>query len=149
VNKEVEKYNSKMKKHTKVHENTEVIKVNLDRGAFTKHGQHMNSTVKELMAKRITEAIKHTLKACKKTPIVMKWKDGTSKDKQDPWEATPGIREERDPIEHGKDSAQTEVSNIKQQETDTVGTVRTRNRQIPVTRSEDFLWTATNKRQAR
>ena len=30
VNKELEKYNSKMKKHTKVHENTEVIKVSLE-----------------------------------------------------------------------------------------------------------------------
>jgi len=38
----------------------------------------------------------------------MKWKEGTSKDKQDPWEATPGIREKGDRIEHGKDSAQTE-----------------------------------------
>ena len=79
VNKEVEKYNSKMKKHTKAHDNTEVIKVNLDRGAFTKHGHHMNTMGKELMAKRITEAIKHTLKECKKTPIVTKWKEGTSK----------------------------------------------------------------------
>jgi len=149
MNKEVEKCNSKMKKHTKVHDNTEVIKVNLDRIAFTKHGQYMNTMGKELMAKRITEAIKHTLEACKKTPIVMKWKEGTSKDKRDPWEATPGIREEGDPIEHGKDSAQTEVNDNKQQETETVGTVHTRNRRIPVTGSEDFLWTATNKRQAR
>jgi len=116
-----------MKKHMKVHDNTEVIKVNLDRGAFTKHGQHMNNMGKELMAKRITEAIKHTLKVCKKTPIVMKWKEGTSKNKQDPWEATPGIREEGDPIEHGKDSAQTEENGNKQQETETVGTVPTRN----------------------
>ena len=149
VNKEVEKYNSKMKKHTKVHDNTEVIKVNLDRGAFTKHGQHMNTMGKELMAKRITEAIKHKLEACKKTPIVMKWKEDTSKNKQDPWEATPGISEEGDPIEHRKDSAQAEENDNKQQETETVGTVHTRNRWIPVTRSEDFLWTATNKRQAR
>jgi len=116
-----------MKKHMKVHDNTEVIKVNLDRGAFTKHGQHMNNMGKELMAKRITEAIKHTLKVCKKTPIVMKWKEGTNKNKQDPWEATPGIREEGDPIEHGKDSAQTEENGNKQQETETVGTAPTRN----------------------
>jgi hypothetical protein len=149
VNKEVGKFNSIMKKHMKAHENTEVIKVNLDRGAFTKHGQHMNATGKELMAKRITEAIKHTLTASKKTPIIMAWKEGTSKDKQDPWKDAPGNREERDPIQHGKDSAQTEEGDNNQQETEIGGTVPTRNRRVPVTRSEDFLRTATNKRQAR
>ena len=50
VNKEVEKLNSITRKHMKVHENAEVMKVNLDRRAFTKHGQHMNAMGKELMA---------------------------------------------------------------------------------------------------
>ena len=53
VNKEVEKFNSKIKKHMKAHVNVEIVKVNLNRGAFTKHGQHMNAMGKELMAKRI------------------------------------------------------------------------------------------------
>ena len=66
VNKEVEKRNSIIRKHMKVHENAEVMKVNLDRRAFTKHGQHMNAMGKELMAKRKVEVIKHTLKVCKK-----------------------------------------------------------------------------------
>jgi len=60
VNKKVGKFNSIMRKHMKVYENAEVVKVNLDRRAFTKHGQHMNAMRKELMAKRIIEAIKHT-----------------------------------------------------------------------------------------
>jgi len=34
------------------------------------------------MAKRITEAIRHILKACKKTPISMKWKEDPSKENQ-------------------------------------------------------------------
>ena len=72
VNKEVEKYNRRIRKHMKVFENTEVITVDLDRRDFTKHGQHMNAKRKELMAKRIAAAIKHTLKICKKTPIGMK-----------------------------------------------------------------------------
>ena len=42
VNKEVEKFNSKIKKHMKAHVNVEIVKVNLNRGAFTKHGQHTN-----------------------------------------------------------------------------------------------------------
>ena len=95
----------------KVHENAEVVKVNLDRRAFTKHGQHMNAMGKELMAKRITEAIKHTLKACKKTPVFMKWKEDTNKDKQDTGKATIGIMEGRGATEKQNDSVQAEESN--------------------------------------
>jgi len=149
VNKEVEKYNSKIKKHMKGRENAEVMKVNLDRGAFTKHSQHMNAMGKEFMAKRITEITKHTLKMCKKILIVMKWKEDTSKDKQDPREATPGIREERDPNENWKDNVQTEEGDNRQQESETVGIVSRRNLRTPVTRREDFLWADTSKRQAR
>ena len=52
VNREVEKYNSTIRKLMKVHENAEVMKVNLDRRGFTKHSQHMNTMGKELMAKK-------------------------------------------------------------------------------------------------
>ena len=109
---------------------------------------NMNAMGKELMEKRITETIKHTLKMCKKTLIVMKWKEDASKDKQDPREATPGIREERDPNENRKD-VQTEEGDNRQQESETVGIVSRRNRRTPVTRREDFLWADTSKRQAR
>jgi hypothetical protein len=47
----------------------------------------MNTMGKELMAKTIVEAIIHTLRACKKTPISMKWKEDPSKDNQGPGEA--------------------------------------------------------------
>jgi hypothetical protein len=36
----------------KVFENTEVIKADLDRRDFTKHGQHMNAKGEELLAKK-------------------------------------------------------------------------------------------------
>jgi hypothetical protein len=83
----------------------------------------------------------------KKTPIIMKWREDTNEDKQDQREDTARIRKERDPMENQKDSAQTEVSNNNQQEVETVGIVTRRNRKIPVTRREDFLWTTTSKRQ--
>jgi len=73
-NKEVEKFNRRIEKHMKVFENTEVIKVELDRRDFTKHGQHMNAKGKELLAKRIVATIKHALKVCKKTPVSSKCK---------------------------------------------------------------------------
>ena len=63
----------------------------------------MNAMGKELMAKRITKAIKHTFKVRDKTPIFLKWKEDTNKDKQDPGEATIGIKEGRDPTESQND----------------------------------------------
>jgi len=149
VDKEVEKFNSIMRKHMKVHENAEVVNVNLDRRAFIKHGQHMNAMRKELMAKRIIEAIKHTLKVHKKTLIFMKWKKDTNKDKQDPGEAKIGFREGSDPTENQNDGVQAEESNSRQQEKKTVVIASRRDRKTPVTRTDDFLWTATSKRQAR
>ena len=79
VNKEVKKYNRKIWKHMKVFENTEAIKVDLDRRGFIRHGQHTNAKRKELIAKRIAVAMKRTLKVCKKTTISMKWKEDPRK----------------------------------------------------------------------
>jgi len=132
----------------KVHENAEVVKINLDRRAFTKHGQHMNAMGKELMAKRIIEAIKHTLKVCKRTLIFMKWKEDTKTSKT----------QEKLKLELGKDETpqktrmifvQAEESNSTQQEKETVVIASRRNQKTPVTRRDDFLWTGTSKRQAR
>jgi uncharacterized protein (DUF111 family) len=61
VNKEVKKCNSRIRKRMNVHENAEVLQVNLDSSDFTKVGQHMNTMGKELIVKRIVEAIKCTL----------------------------------------------------------------------------------------
>jgi len=77
----------------------------------------------------------------------MKWKEGTNKDKQG--EAKIGIREGRDPTENLNDGVQAEESNSRQQEKKTVVIASRRNRKTPVTRRDDFLWTATSKRQAR
>jgi len=109
----------------------------------------MNAIGKELMAKRIVEAIKNTLKVCKKTPIIMKWKEDTNKDNQGPGEATNGVGEGRDPTESQNDSVQTEDNNSRQQEKRTVVIASRRSRKTPVTRRDDILWTATSKKQAR
>ena len=67
VNKGVDKYNWRLQNHIKVFEHTEVLKANLNRRGFTKRGEHVNAKGKELMAKRIAAAIKHTLKVREKT----------------------------------------------------------------------------------
>ena len=60
VNKEVEKCNRKIRKHMKVFENTEVIKVDLE-GVSQNMVSIWMQKEKELMAKRIAAAIKLTL----------------------------------------------------------------------------------------
>ena len=112
-------YNSRIRKHMKVHENAEVLRVNLDTSGFTKHGQHMNTMGKELMAKRIVEAIKRTLKVWRKKPVSLKWKEGLSRENQGPGEATNEVGEERDPTENQNDSVQAEDNNSKRQEKET------------------------------
>ena len=95
VNKEVEKYNRRIRKHMKVFENTEVIKIDLDRRGFTKLDRHMNAKGKELMAKRIAADIQRTLKVCKKTPISTKQKENPSKKNQGLGEAKNGVEKKR------------------------------------------------------
>jgi len=56
ANMELEKYNRRIRKHMKVFENTEVIKFDLDRRGFIKHGELINAKRKELTAKRIAAA---------------------------------------------------------------------------------------------
>ena len=149
VNKEVARFNHIIRKHMKAQGNVEVMKVNVDRRAFTNHGQHMNATGKETMAKKMAEAIMHILEVCKKTPIILKWKEDTSHDNQDPGKTKNGVREERDPTEHQNDNIQIQDNNSRQQEKEVEVTASRRSRKTPVTRSDDFLWTTTRKIQAR
>jgi len=133
----------------KVHENTEVIKVDVDRRGFTRHGQHMNAKGKELMAKRKVAAIRCTLKVCKKTPISMKWKEDPSKENQGLGETKNEVGEERDPIRNQNDSVSVENINNRREEDETAMKASGRCWKILVTRRDDFLWTTTTKKQSR
>jgi hypothetical protein len=125
----------------KAHENVEVMKVNVDRRAFTKHGQHMNATGKEEMAKKIAESIKHTLGACKTTPIIMKWIEDTSQDNQGPGKTKHGDRDERDHTEHQNDNVPAQENNSRQQEKEAVMITSRRSQTTPASRNEDTLRT--------
>jgi hypothetical protein len=147
VNKEVERYNRRLWKHMKVFENTEVIKIDLDRRDLTKHGQHMNVKGKEVMAKRIAAAIKRTLEVRKKTRISMKWKEDPGKENQGLVAAKNGVGEGRYPIENQNDSVSVENKSRREEDETAMKTSR-RCQKIPVTRRDDFLWTATSKIQS-
>jgi hypothetical protein len=104
------------------------------------------------MAKRIASAIRHILKVCKKTPISMKWKGDSSKENQRLVETKNEIGEERDPIENDSVSAgnnnNNNNNNNRREEAETATKASRRCQKIPVTRN-DFLWTATSKKQSR
>ena len=108
----------------------------------------MNAKGKEMMAKRIAAAIKRTLKVCQKTPISMKWKEDISKENQGLENTKNGVRDGRDQIENQNDSVLVENNNSRREEDETTMKA-SRCRKIPVTRRDDFLWTATSKKQSR
>jgi hypothetical protein len=59
VNREVEVFNRKLCKLVKAFEYIALIKLDLNRELFTKHGLHMNGKGKESVAKKIMSTIKH------------------------------------------------------------------------------------------
>jgi hypothetical protein len=61
VNKGIEVLNRRLGKLVKAFEDTTLIKLDLNRELFTKHGLHMNDKGKELVAKKIISAIKYML----------------------------------------------------------------------------------------
>jgi lysophospholipase L1-like esterase len=74
VNKEVRKFNCRLRNLMEVYEHTMVIQVSMDRNAFTKHGQHMNMKGKEELANRIADVIKPMFKMSIKKPTNLKMK---------------------------------------------------------------------------
>jgi hypothetical protein len=108
----------------------------------------MNAKGKELMAKRIVAAIKHTLNVCKKTPISMKWKGDPSKENQ-------GLGKQKMKLEKEEIQSKTRMTAfqwkkiIVEGEEDETAMKASRYQKIPVTRRDDFLWTATSKKHSR
>jgi hypothetical protein len=109
----------------------------------------MNAKGKALLAKRIAATRKHTLKLCKKTPVNMKWKEDPSKENQGLGEAKNGVGERRDPIENQNESVSVKNNNSRREEDETAMIALRRCQKIPVTRRDDFLWTAISEKQSR
>jgi hypothetical protein len=79
----------------------------------------------------------------------MKCKEVPSKENQGLGEAKNGVGEGRDPIENQNDSVSMENNNNRREEDETAMITSRRCQKIPVTRRDDFLWTATSKKQSR
>jgi len=91
--------------------------------------------------------IKHALKVCKKIPVSMNCKEDPSKENQGLGKAKNGVGEGRDPIENQNDIVSVENNNSRREEDETAMIASRRCQKIPVTRRDDFLWTATKKKK--
>ena len=106
----------------------------------------MNAMGKELMAKRIVEVIKCTIKVCRKKPISLKWKEDTSTGNRGTEEAA---EEGRGRSGNRTVSVQAEDNNGRRQENETEVKASRRSRKVPVTRKGDFLWTVNCTKHSR
>jgi len=74
VNNEINLFNRKLKKITKVHHHTSILDIVTVRKLFTTHGLHLNGQGKEKLANRIVRHIYSILKQEEISPISLKWK---------------------------------------------------------------------------
>jgi hypothetical protein len=74
VNREVEIFNKKLRNRLKCLRKVELIEVPNERDFYTKHGQHLNSRGKEIMANKVALTIENVVKR-KVDPISIKWCD--------------------------------------------------------------------------
>jgi hypothetical protein len=58
VNNEVAKFNGQIKKSVKYYENVKFLGLKLQREHFTKHGQHLNNSGKELVSLELAATYK-------------------------------------------------------------------------------------------
>jgi hypothetical protein len=75
VNKEVLKFNRQVKKIIKLNSNVKLMEVELQRQHFTRHGQHLNLSGKELVALVLAKKIDQLLTKLETNPIQMQWKE--------------------------------------------------------------------------
>jgi hypothetical protein len=115
VNSEVTTYNRKLHKRMKMVGYVKILGSDVQKEHFTRHGLHMNTVGKELMAQRITDHIRQTLLVRETPPIILKWRQDLT------------------------DSGQ---EGVEAQEKATYSSTSGRKRKKLVTRGDDFLWTA-------
>lgn len=75
VNNEVLKFNRQLEKRVKLYPNTSIMDLELDRSYYTTHGQHLNSSGKELIANKLAILIKDMLIKKHHNPIQLPWKE--------------------------------------------------------------------------
>ena len=62
----------------KIYSNVKMLEIDTDRKYFTKHGQHLNLSGKELISMKLTILIKEFFTKKQLSHICMQWKDSIS-----------------------------------------------------------------------
>jgi hypothetical protein len=75
VNNEVLKFNRQIEKRMKPYANTKLFDTDLDRSYYTTHGQHLNSSGKDLIINKLAILIKNVLVEKQPNPIQLPWKE--------------------------------------------------------------------------
>jgi hypothetical protein len=140
VNKEIQTFNRKLRKITKLFKHVTILEVSFKRVTYTQHGLHLNRLGKRLIAKQIAREIYRVTKEKIDSPISLDWKLGIKRMLADSVSENftspgPGNLDEQQP---------TQPDNIQQlntvQEDTHVRRPSSRPKKLPVTRKSDFLW---------
>jgi hypothetical protein len=75
VNNEVLKFNRQVEKKMKIYNNVSMLETGLDRKDFTKHGQHLIFSGKELIFMKLTMVIKEFFTKKQLFSVCLQWKD--------------------------------------------------------------------------
>ena len=137
VSNEVVKINRQLKKIVKLHANVELLEVELQRKHFTRHGQHLNYSGKELVSLELANIIPQLLNKVNTAPIHIIWKDDNLDD------VNLDIRSKiAKPMGlcTNEDSPKSSNCDVDRTKGDNKTKVSVRPRKMPVTRSKDFLW---------
>ena len=121
MNKEIEVFNRKLHKKVKTADNLKIIQANLSRNDFTLHGLHLNIAGKEKMAEMIEENVKELMARKEEIPIILKWKEN---------QKDPTQKEAKEKLIN--DNTEPNLKEVRSSK---------RQKQNPVMRNEDFLWT--------
>jgi hypothetical protein len=101
------------------------MEVKMQRKHFTRHGQHLNQSGKELVSSELANLIEQHQTKVETTPIPMQWKEGNS-------ESQDGSRE---PVELLNYDYHAETKNVKDKEEKGIIKMSLRTRKVPVKKS--------------
>jgi hypothetical protein len=155
VNNEVARFNRQIRKIVKLHENVKLLEVKLQREHFTKHGQHLNNSGKELVALELAKLVEQLVNKKKTATIEMQWKEDNADlhseteksmdhcDTKDSLKLSKGEvgKTKSDVLSHAKDREvrAEEICRILDDRKQ-IGRTSSRQNKATTTRSEDFLW---------
>jgi hypothetical protein len=77
VNKEIQIFNRKLRKFTKVFKHVTIIELNNNRETFTRHGLHLNKLGKQQIAKQMAKEIRRHTDEKLNSIIGLDWKQGS------------------------------------------------------------------------